>query len=553
MVGSGLINSAPQLLRKPKARTEKVEDLVEMVYRGFIRVPSFQRGLRWGTKQVQELFDSIYRGYPIGSLLFYQRPAEATRILVGPLRLSAPEEAKAWWVVDGQQRLTALTACLRREVPLPAKPDPGDPFVLYFDVADQAFRRPPKAGDFPSTLVPLPKLLDATELTEWAFTWEYGRDDTLRRRLFDAGTRIRDYPIPLYLIETEDIEAAQQIFYRTNTAGKPLEWPEVHKALFGDEKSSPSTLADLSNEIARVGMGRLTEERLLTALFGLEGLDPTRTLAEHYRRDPAVLRDAVQEGVPVLRRVLSFLRRDGEIPHLRLLPKRVLIDVLTRFFALHPEPSARTRVLLSRWFWRTVLGAGAFDDRTLRRQGIKSIERNDEEASAQRLLDLVDRTRHRPFELPAAFDGRSDDNRIVLAALAHLKPRHLMTGRPLDIPGLLKEQDKDAFVKIISKSGVEGSRSPANRIVQPQGTPVLKLLKSLEPSLFDGNAIAASHAISPKALNLLREGDLEAFLDERLLTLTEAVRGFASRMAAWEQSDRPSIEYLLRSTEAAAS
>jgi len=41
-----------------------------MVYRGHVRVPSFQRGLRWEASDVQDLFDSIYRGYPIGSLLF---------------------------------------------------------------------------------------------------------------------------------------------------------------------------------------------------------------------------------------------------------------------------------------------------------------------------------------------------------------------------------------------------------------------------------------------------------------------------------------------------
>lgn len=545
--------TAPQLPKKPVARTEKVEDLVEMVFRGHVRVPSFQRGLRWEAKHVQELFDSIFRGYPIGSLLFYRRPAEAKRIQVGPLRVDAPEEAKAWWVVDGQQRLTALTACLRREVPLPPRPDPADPYVLYFDVAEQRFEPPPRSGDLPSTWVPLPKLLDASELTEWAFGWEHGRDEGLRRRLFEAGARIREYPIPLYLIETGDTEAATQIFYRTNNAGKPLEWPEVHKALFRTEHASPSTLDELSIELADVGMGRLPEDRLLTALFGLRGLDPTRSFDEHYHRDPAVLRNAVQEALPVLRRVLSFLRRDAEIPHLRLLPKPILLDVLTRFFALHPEPSPRTRTLLSRWFWRTVLGAGAFDDRTLRRQGIKSVDEDDEEESVQALLRLADRSRQRPFELPAAFDGRSDDNRIVLVTLAHLRPRHLETQHPLDVATLLEEQENQAFAKIVKRSGVEATRSPANRILQPKGTPVLKLLQHREPSLFDGDSVPASHAISAEALDLLAAGDLPGFLRARTEALTQAVRSFAARMAAWEHGDRPSIDYLLRRMEAAAS
>jgi hypothetical protein len=546
------MDTAPQLPKKPVARTEKVEDLVDMVFRGHVRVPSFQRGLRWEASDVQDLFDSIYRGYPIGSLLFYQRPAKAGRIRVGPLAVDAPEKDDAWWVVDGQQRLTALTGCLKRPVPLPGRPDVTDPYVLFFDVEEQVFRPPPRSGETPATWVPLPKLLDASELTEWAFGWIHGQNDVFRRRLFEAGSRLREYPIPLYLIETS-LDAAKQIFYRTNQAGKPLDWATVYKALFGDEERSPSTLTDLSDELVSVGMGRPSETRLLTALFGLRGLDPTRSLDEHYHRDPAALRDAVREALPVLRRVLSFLRRDGEIPHLRLLPKPILLDVLTRFFALHPEPTPRTRILLSRWFWRTVLRTGAFDDRTLRRQGIKSIQENDEEASVQRLLGLVDRTRQRPFELPAAFDGRSDDNRIVLTALAQLKPRHLGTGQLLDVAGLLEQQDVNAFVRIVKQSEVQGSRGPANRILQPKGTPVLRLLQPGEPSPFDGSSIPASHAISAEALELLAKGDLGGFLVARSESLTDTVRRFAARMAAWEHSDRPSIEYLLRETEAVAS
>lgn len=535
------METAPQLPRKPVARTEKVEDLVAMVRRGLVRVPTFQRGLNWKARNVQELFDSVYRGYPIGSLLFYLREGPASSLDVGPLRVDAAEEPRAWWVVDGQQRLTALTACLARPLPLPTTPD--DPYVLYFDVRDSVFRAPPRDGRVPDTWVPLPILLDASELTEWAFGWEHGQDRGMRERVFDAGSRIREYPIPLYLIETEDEEAAKQIFYRTNTAGKPLAWPDVYKALFGDQSSSPSNLSDLAEELAEVGMGRLKEDRLLTALLGLRGLDPTRSLQEHYHRDPAALRDAVRDGLPVLRRVLSFLRQDAEVPHLRLLPKPVLLDVLTRFFALHPGPAPRTRTLLARWFWRTVLGGGAYDDRTLRRRGIRAIEAKDEEGSMQALLDLVNVSHHRQADLPDRWDGRSDATRIVLATLAHLGPRHLESGQPLDVAGLLERQDDRAFVKIVEAGGVEGGGGPQNRILHPKGFQVAKLLAG--GSLFDSPEIAASHAVSTEALERLETARPEEFLAARAETLTREVRRFADRMAAWEQNDRPSIEFIL--------
>jgi hypothetical protein len=542
-----IVSAPPRLPRKPEARTEKVEDLVERVRRGLVRVPRFQRGLKWESSDVTELFDSLYRGYPIGTLLFYKRSAKADRLPLGPLMIEAPETSEAWWVVDGQQRVTALTVGLTRPLPIPIRPSAQDPYVLYFDAENQKFEPPPPAGSVPSSWVPVPFLLDATRLSEWVFAWQHGADEALRHAVFEAGSRIREYAIPLYLIETEDSNVAKEIFYRINQAGAPLEWKEVHKALFGGEDSFPSTLADLSEELADVGMGRLDEDRLLTCLFSLRGLDPTRSLAEHYRRDPEILRGAVREALPVLRRVLSFLRRDAGIPHLRLLPKSILLDVLTRFFLRFEEPSPRTRSLLARWFWRSVLGAGSFDDRTMRRRGIAAVG-DDEEKSTQALLRLVHKDRPRPFELPEAFDGRADASRIALLALAHLGPCDLASGEPIDIAALLEERDKDVFVKILRRSGLRGDRSAANRILHPRGASILRLLKErtfflLFEDYYD--PILRTHAIDPQAAKLLDSGDLEGFLTQRSLTLTGEIGRFSERMAAWDHNDRPSVEYIL--------
>lgn len=366
----------------------------------------------------------------------------------------------------------------------------------------------------------------------------------LRRTVFEAGSRIREYPIPLYLIETEDSKVAEEIFYRINQAGAPLEWKEVHKALFGGEGSFPSTLPELSEELADVGMGRLDEDRLLTCLFALRGLDPTRSLAEHYRRDPEVLRGAVQEALPVLRRVLSFLRKDAGIPHLRLLPKSILLDVLTRFFLRFEDPSPRTRTLLARWFWRTLLGAGRFDDRTLRRRGIAAVL-EDEEESVQELLRLVHKDRPRPPELPEAFDARADESRIVLLALAHIGPCDLTSGEPIDVAGLLEEQDKDAFLKVLDRSDLERSRSATNRVIHPKGTLIHRLLRHRISVYGMDDPVLRSHVIDMRAAELLAAGDLEGFLARRSETLTSEVRRFAEWMAAWDHNDRPSVDYLL--------
>jgi hypothetical protein len=477
-------------------------------------------------------------------LLFYKRPARADRIRVGSLTIDAPETSEAWWVVDGQQRVTALTAALRHLLPLPTRPSREDPYALYLDAQNRRFEPPPTSGSVPSTWVPLPHLLDASHLTEWVFGWEHGNDAELRRIVFEAGSRVREFSIPLYLIEPGQDDVAQQIFYRINQAGKPLGWEDVHRALFGERGASPATLEELSEELAQVGMGHLGEDRLLTCLVSLRGKDPTRTLDEHLRRDPEVLRDAVSEALPVLRRVLSFLRSDAGIPHLRLLPKSILLDVLTRFFALHQDPRSRARILLARWLWRTVLGAGAFDDRTLRRRGIGAVG-EDEEESIQNLLGLVRKERPRPYELPAAFDARADQSKIALLALAHRRPRDLRSAAPLDLPSLL-DDDPQAFAKIVTRSSsVRAVRSPANRTFHPKGVSVRKLLRDRIAEHGPVDPVVASHVIDERAATLLEREEPEPFLERRSELLIEEVRRFGERVAAWDHSDRPSVEHLL--------
>ncbi len=100
------------LTRRPTATTLTVRDLVQKVHSGQLRIPRFQRPLRWAADDVVQLLDSIWRGYPVGSLLFWKKRAEADSITVGGATIPAPEVVDAWFVVDGQQRTTALAASL---------------------------------------------------------------------------------------------------------------------------------------------------------------------------------------------------------------------------------------------------------------------------------------------------------------------------------------------------------------------------------------------------------------------------------------------------------
>src|SRR6266478_7582716 len=90
---------------QPIATTLDVEQLAKWAWEGRIRIPHFQRPLRWRRDDVIRLFDSIVRGYPVGSLLLWRRPARAEELQLGALHIDAPRRTDALWVVDGQQRI----------------------------------------------------------------------------------------------------------------------------------------------------------------------------------------------------------------------------------------------------------------------------------------------------------------------------------------------------------------------------------------------------------------------------------------------------------------
>lgn len=91
-----------------------VEELVGMIERGELRLPEMQRRYVWRSTRVRDLLDSLYRGYPSGAILLWETD-EAV-----PLQEFAVQQQKNPYqsmrlLLDGQQRLTSLSAVIRGE------------------------------------------------------------------------------------------------------------------------------------------------------------------------------------------------------------------------------------------------------------------------------------------------------------------------------------------------------------------------------------------------------------------------------------------------------
>lgn len=91
-----------------------VEELVGMISRGELRLPEMQRRYVWRSTRVRDLMDSLYRGYPSGAILLWETDENV------PLQdMAVSQEINPYkstrLLLDGQQRLTSLSAVIRGE------------------------------------------------------------------------------------------------------------------------------------------------------------------------------------------------------------------------------------------------------------------------------------------------------------------------------------------------------------------------------------------------------------------------------------------------------
>lgn len=94
--------------------TKPISELVEEVARHDLVLPEMQRRYVWRSTQVRDLFDSLYRGYPVGSILVWERPfGEEGRVLDVGEMAGARRAGQKLLLLDGQQRLTSLTSIIK--------------------------------------------------------------------------------------------------------------------------------------------------------------------------------------------------------------------------------------------------------------------------------------------------------------------------------------------------------------------------------------------------------------------------------------------------------
>lgn len=494
-----------------------VRDLLSKVQRGQVRVPKFQRPLRWSRHQVVELMDSLWRGYPIGSLLFWKRPAEGGTLFVGGAELRVPAVSDAWWLVDGQQRTTALAAAL-----LELEHGSDQRWWVHFNPQACAFVSGKVCRERKGIDVPLSAMGDLRRLGRWLR--ECHLDDDQQTLVEETQKRILDYAIPVYIIEAQDEKPLRGVFARMNSTGVRMRADEVFQALLGSASEPTSSQVDL-NQLQQIclsnGFGAIPRGEVLKALLAMSGHDPTKRLEELPNRDHLRLVSA-QEAAETIGLTVQFLRTRCGIPHFRLLPYPIVFVLLCRWFHLFPDTDELLEELLSRWVWREAAqGSHQRAEVSRMRRQLREIAGVDPTKVVRKLLAKTAHQGPANWSL-GPFDARNARSRIEMLALLSLGPRDQLGVIPLDelTQGRIA---REVFVSLGPE--VELAKTAANRVLLVSSP--TRLEGELKRWNWDTDRVALeSHLIDSLSFSSLKSGDPEGFLHLRAGRLVRLVLEF---------------------------
>jgi Protein of unknown function DUF262 len=542
-------HASPRMATPARADRITIEELLKLAKDGRIRLPSFQRSLRWDAEDKWKLLDSMERGYPIGTLLLWKRAASATDIGSPlPRGPAPPNQGDVYLVVDGQQRVTTLWEAL-------ALAPEADQSTIVFDMArgrfvvrslkktERALTAPLDDPAVPPAL-PLCMALDAVTLSEWV---PFTLPREVKLRYYEVGKRLREYLVPIYVVEGDDIEVLRNVFDRTNSTGKSLTRDEVFDALVGSRMAAGEGrgLGLVDDQLRDLGFGSVDRSAILKTFEATRGerigkLNP-RDL------DPRTAENDLLDTARALRKAVAFLRSIG-VPHIAVLPYELPLMVLARFFCLFESPEERSLVLLKRWFWRgAVAGRHGGASNTLQ-QHVDDVRPDDEHGSVKRLLDRTGEGRKPDLATIAReeISMASARGKVAICGLFSHAPRNLLSGDKFVPDELFRDGAPEVMLRIVSPKVFPLGSTLGNRLLHPAvGVAPSRLVRECN----DEGALA-SHGVDRLSQHAMRQGDVDVFLARRAEVLGEWIRDFVDARAEWDRPDTPSVRALAKGKKA---
>ena len=206
-------------MQKYSVNQHLIKTLLAWVESDEIAIPDIQRPFVWNASKVRDLLDSLYKGYPVGYIIVWKNPN--VRLKDG----STSTGKKV--LIDGQQRVTALTASLLGKKVVNKKYKPVN-IVIAFNPHKETFEVSNPAIGKDKAWIPDIAPLMREEISQWKLIQQYVADNPQMdeehlERILTRLKGISKKQIGIIELRAElDIETVTEIFIRINRKGVTL-------------------------------------------------------------------------------------------------------------------------------------------------------------------------------------------------------------------------------------------------------------------------------------------------------------------------------------------
>lgn len=237
-------------MAKYSVHQQPVDTLLSWIKSGEIAIPEIQRPFVWKATKVRDLIDSLYKGYPVGYIITWRNPD--VKLKNG--ELSAGKKV----LIDGQQRITALTAAIvgqrvlnknYKEISIRIA---FNPVTEKFDVLNKAHERSPQWIDNIN-----PIINDEISISKAIRKYKNENpevDEDLIEERIENLKKIKNKQVGIIELDHSlDIDTVTEIFIRINQKGVVLSNADfVMSKIASDEQHEGNKMRKLIDYFCRL-------------------------------------------------------------------------------------------------------------------------------------------------------------------------------------------------------------------------------------------------------------------------------------------------------------
>jgi len=344
-------------MKLPEPQTRTFSSLISEIEKGQIKIPQFQRDFVWTIQKSAGLIDSIIKGYPIGTFIFWKTKDRLRSVRdIGSQVLPYPEAGESVdYVLDGQQRLTSLYACLKGASIKREDSKKVDDFSkIYINLEsdeDEKIVATDIEGEKPERYIRILDLLTGDFTVLASFPSKY------HEKLKLYKNRIESYQYSIIQVKEAPIDIATEIFTRINVGGKPLSLFEIMVAKTFDYERNfdlSERFEKLIDDLRPHNYETISDATVLQVISIVMSKECKRQVILKLDKHDFIA--TWDRAVDAIERAVEYFKNYYRIPVSQLLPYNALIVPFSYFFFHHKDkPTGIKQKYLQDFFWRCSL------------------------------------------------------------------------------------------------------------------------------------------------------------------------------------------------------